>query len=931
MKIRYLLVLVVTLFLFAHSVSASPPIYPEQASGFKIDDFRGAEYILIEKEPGISGTEDLYQNSITLDPNKAPKSYEDYVTQERLWNQIYKEFLLRPNMMINTMERGYARIALWEDSHISLSEKTQIELTQKTLDKATIRQFFGKIYVKWNSYGIKKKSLEIKTSAGDISLTGTEIEVISDENESIVNVFKGSVKVDSVYDNISYIVREGESINVLRDKAAEKNLISDNTSLELTLESPCKEVKEYVERVYSQSYYTSEKNESLIPYNCLLEGRKFVFNSNKFLESSTVNERTFLVFDKNNKFIEGFINADDSISFISSAPLSGKIKVLLKGGKNGICSKTKACLKEDIGFEINNTDRTVYPPPRLTFAHPIMIIREFVIDNKGDKTAKNISVSFKSFGTYFPNAYVKFKNVTPDVPYREYYENENSFIEFKIKEIPAKTALKLYASYAGLLFGKEYFDDIDVSGLRDYPDSEIKDIFTKPEENVESNDTRIIELSRKIVGEEKNPFWKAYKIYNWITDSIVYDYEKANADPSVCGNFSGGALQTIISGKGVCDDYSKLFIAMCRAVGIPARIDTGFPMLGNFDAFSTGRHAIAEFYVPEYGWIPVDPTWGAVRDYFARQIPYFFIEQKQDRMGNYHAYPHYNLSGENTENLTFSVAYAKFEELKPENEEDWNNIFGDPFYRDIYSLVAISEIEDEIDSLQYYNDAFNYEIFKMPRLNRSDTSIAMNNAINAHKNKNYKKVEADVHKTISKDLKSSIEAVIILTNLTQQEIGAPYNLTPIIDYFGINLTINQSETESRISDAGDRLNRANELIEMGKDDEAINEFNTALSEMWPLFNRFKRNIIETSLNKRIPTNPELITAIVLFFITILLSFLFFFFIFILFIWMLIHCIINKEFNHLNKFWWILIILFIFVIGPILYFILEYLRRDKKKA
>ena len=77
------------------------------------------------------------------------------------------------------------------------------------------------------------------------------------------------------------------------------------------------------------------------------------------------------------------------------------------------------------------------------------------------------------------------------------------------------------------------------------------------------------------------------------------------------GNMNTGLhpISTLMSTMtGDCGNYSSVFISLLRAKGIPARHIV--MVHGKKDEF----HVRAEFYVPDYGWIPADPTWGP--DYF---------------------------------------------------------------------------------------------------------------------------------------------------------------------------------------------------------------------------------------------------------------------------------------------------------------------------
>jgi transglutaminase-like putative cysteine protease len=73
----------------------------------------------------------------------------------------------------------------------------------------------------------------------------------------------------------------------------------------------------------------------------------------------------------------------------------------------------------------------------------------------------------------------------------------------------------------------------------------------------------------------------------------------------------------LAGGKGVCQDYAHLAVALCRSVGIPARYVSGY-LFTRDD--STGAevedggvarvqtHAWFEAAIPGVGWLPLDPT-----------------------------------------------------------------------------------------------------------------------------------------------------------------------------------------------------------------------------------------------------------------------------------------------------------------------------------
>jgi hypothetical protein len=132
------------------------------------------------------------------------------------------------------------------------------------------------------------------------------------------------------------------------------------------------------------------------------------------------------------------------------------------------------------------------------------------------------------------------------------------------------------------------------------------------DEAIKSN-SQIDETARMIVGSEQNSKQKAYLIYKWISKNMQYDYDKAamvSKDPS---GISSGSIVAFNTRKGICFDYSSLYISMCRAVGVKVRLITGL----GYSGIAWGDHAWNQVYYSEEGrWINVDTTFGTNGNYF---------------------------------------------------------------------------------------------------------------------------------------------------------------------------------------------------------------------------------------------------------------------------------------------------------------------------
>lgn len=142
-------------------------------------------------------------------------------------------------------------------------------------------------------------------------------------------------------------------------------------------------------------------------------------------------------------------------------------------------------------------------------------------------------------------------------------------------------------------------------------------------EAIRSN-AEIDDLAKEIVGIEADDKQKAYLIYLWICENIEYDNSKAAKIAKDASDVSSGAIVAYTTRKGVCFDFSCLYVAMCRAVDLKVRFIIGLGYTGS----AWGDHAWNQVYYPkENRWIDVDTTFGSSGvNYFDRA--HFYVDHK---------------------------------------------------------------------------------------------------------------------------------------------------------------------------------------------------------------------------------------------------------------------------------------------------------------
>lgn len=117
--------------------------------------------------------------------------------------------------------------------------------------------------------------------------------------------------------------------------------------------------------------------------------------------------------------------------------------------------------------------------------------------------------------------------------------------------------------------------------------------YLKATRELRSDDPGVIAKAREIAGNERDAWSVARKLGEWTFKNLTWK-RVDTAD----------AAQTLATREADCSEFSQLYVAMARSLGLPARTVSGLAHSGS--AF--GGHAWVEVFIGQ--WIELDPTFG---------------------------------------------------------------------------------------------------------------------------------------------------------------------------------------------------------------------------------------------------------------------------------------------------------------------------------
>lgn len=122
-------------------------------------------------------------------------------------------------------------------------------------------------------------------------------------------------------------------------------------------------------------------------------------------------------------------------------------------------------------------------------------------------------------------------------------------------------------------------------------------------------------LAERLTQGAATPLAKARRIFKWVDDNFPWASAR---EYSTIENIPAYVLD---NHHGDCGQVTLLFLTLCRSLGIPAHFQSGFMLHPGEE----NLHDWGEIYVPEYGWVPVDQSFGIPAYAKNEQETYFFF------------------------------------------------------------------------------------------------------------------------------------------------------------------------------------------------------------------------------------------------------------------------------------------------------------------
>jgi len=251
----------------------------------------------------------------------------------------------------------------------------------------------------------------------------------------------------------------------------------------------------------------------------------------------------------------------------------------------------------------------------LTSSWEYTLIHEITVTAADRDGAGNIRVNLPLVSESLPvYQEVKGEFFSPWPDYIELDKDGNRMAVYRIDSLDNGEKVVLKQSYLIACSAIAY--SLSAEYIWPLSSYEVDDHYLQPDKFIESDHIEITSYAKEIAGGETNPYKLARKVFAEINLFMTYDTDAKYANR--------GALSARRTGRGVCEDYATLFVAIMRALGVPARMQEGYLYLPQEHVsppfiipeeklvnLLLMRHAWPEFYLQGVGWVMADPSFEA--------------------------------------------------------------------------------------------------------------------------------------------------------------------------------------------------------------------------------------------------------------------------------------------------------------------------------
>jgi len=244
--------------------------------------------------------------------------------------------------------------------------------------------------------------------------------------------------------------------------------------------------------------------------------------------------------------------------------------------------------------------------------HNCTVEIEYTLQNSGPGNLKDVT-----FGADIPTVIDPFQEVNSIFTELKDYKEKNdkignTFYTFYLGKINNGSSKSVKVLYDVSMTEFDIRDDITNPQFydKDIYEKELKQ-YTKSNKYIDSDNEAIKETVKQVAGTETIPCKVAEKLYNYVVQKLEYDNEKYGQRHLGKSGGTNKASDILNLDKGVCEDYSIFYAALCRAAGIPAKYVSGVPIYSIAYEESkeiTSGHAWNEINLPGLGWVPIDTT-----------------------------------------------------------------------------------------------------------------------------------------------------------------------------------------------------------------------------------------------------------------------------------------------------------------------------------